>query len=166
MARRSSHKKTPSPLDPDPITREANRLAVEYDIALGDAQICLARLVDAFEMELLGSAEDLEEALWDEPLCWFEDALLMSAPEQVIRLFREEDLQQFGRQLRTFGRLVCGTAPVFTLQELAAHARDFVTFLDDHRDYLVKTGLPPTCFRSCGWLHIHLGVTRLPLRCD
>lgn len=141
----------------NPIAEQAERIAASYGVPAGDARLCLTRLVDFLAQPLLDDPEDLDGAFFSAPLSLFEDALGCLPSDQVVRLFRDTDLERLSQRVLAFGKLVIDEAPFFTQEELAGHAHDFAAFLDRHRDYLVKTGLPPACFRACGWLHIHLG---------
>ena len=177
MARQKSHGKSSAPI-PDPIALQAKKLADQYGVAIVDAKVCLTRLVDAFAKDLLGSPRLLHWALrnphqrsWPltnagivlddsfsfHSLGLFEDALQSLPRRQAVQLLRDEDLPQLVRRMRALEELTSDKAPFFTLAELADHAREFAKFLELHRVYLVKTGLPPRYFRPCVWLHIHLG---------
>ncbi|HMO87227.1 MAG TPA: hypothetical protein PKC18_20140, partial [Lacipirellulaceae bacterium] len=48
-------------------------------------------------------------------------------------------------------------APLLSRDELAIRLEEFAAFLQEHRDHLVQTGLPPRKFGACPWLHVQLG---------
>jgi hypothetical protein len=95
------------------------------------------------------------------PLNLFEEALDWFAPRQTtqlaVQLIQDGDLPRLVQRMGALEELISDETPFFTLPEFANHAREFSRFLKSHRDYLVKTGLPPRFFRPCEWLHIHLG---------
>jgi hypothetical protein len=146
----------PSADPQNPIAAKAEKLAYEFDVPVHVAEPCLSKLVQAFARDLRNSPNDLPQALSCRPLCLFEDALRSLSWEQAAQLILEEDLPRIIRRADALGALVSGELPFFTLEELALHAREFARFLKRHREYMVRTGLPPRFFRKCEWLHVHL----------
>lgn len=139
------------------VAKEADRLAEWYRIPVRRAITCLERLVSAFAGHLLGTPEVLAPALCRFPMSMLEEALLALPSEAALQLIEEEDLPQLARRVQNVEWLVADDTPYFALDELAGHVATFRSYLLDHRDYIIQTGLPPRSFRECRWLYTNLG---------
>lgn len=157
---------------PAPIDDEARRLAHCTAVTPEQARACLQRLADALAPNLIDKLRELEDALTQFPLSLFRDAIDLFGGARAVRIIEEQDLRVLANRVGAVEYLLDENTPFLTLEQLAGHTVSFKQFLVEHRDYLVKTGLPPRCFRPCRWLYKHLGrlydvkVTGSPLPHD
>jgi hypothetical protein len=77
--------------------------------------------------------------------------------KRALAFFERQDPRVLVRRIDTVDYLLGEFTPFYTLDELANHLDQFVTFLGKHQDDLIGTGLPPEPFRRCRWLDAHLG---------
>ncbi len=138
------------------LAEESERISEWSGISETVASCCLERLVGTFAGHLLADAAALGRALHHFPLCLLNDALISLPKGEAVRLITEEDPMELAKRIRTVEWLLDDDTPFYTLDELVTHAHAFRSYLKEHRNYLVRTGLPPRTFRDCRWLYINL----------
>lgn len=130
-----------------------------FGIKPRQARRCWTRLVEAFPLPPTGDADvdDLSYRLARFPGRLFEEALDAMPAEQAARLIEEADLVVLARRVTAVDVLLDPDVPFYTLGEWADGLEAFLAFLDEHRDCLVRHGLPPRAFRENRWLYRRLG---------
>jgi hypothetical protein len=79
------------------------------------------------------------------------------APEEQGALANRGDLQQITQRVLAAEYLVRPETPLYSLQELSNHLRNFAVYLENHRQFLIDTGLPSRSYPDCRWLYLKLG---------
>lgn len=86
-----------------------------------------------------------------------QDAVATLSAERALDLFEKQDIAVLVRRIETVNYLLDAYTPFYTHKELANHLNSFLDFLGRHQDFMIRTGLPPECFRPSPWLNAHLG---------
>ncbi len=76
---------------------------------------------------------------------------------KAIEWFTAADLHRLQSRVDVIDALGDQRFPALSDADLANQLEEFVSYQDQHRDFLVKTGLPPTKFRGFPMLYQHLG---------
>jgi hypothetical protein len=156
MARQRSLEESPS--GGEAVLRaEAGRLADRYGVDPDRVVNALRTSVAAFAPELMQKPAEFGSALRRFPLSLLADAIQAVSPEEALALLEAVGPVVLARRVSVAEYLCRDSAPLYSRTELADRTQAFVQFMLDHRDYLVRTGLPPRRFPSCPWLYRHLG---------
>lgn len=159
MARQTNQGDRSSPA-PDPIEAKAQRLGADYDLSESDrrrAMTCLGRLIEVFASNCQGDPPAISRTLEEFPVSLMEEAALSIGFEQALALVEQEDLRNLVRLMEATEYLFATDVPLYTIAGLASYTQAFVQFQQQHREHLIRTGLPPKCFRECPWLYVRLG---------
>jgi hypothetical protein len=141
----------------EPVRAQAEDLHEEYGVPVRQLHACLGRLIDTFQPDLRDRPSALADALRHHPLTLLADSLDALPAEQAVRLIRTANLHDLARRVPLGAWLLASETPLYNLSELGDNLRAFVKFLGRHRDYLVRTGLPPEPFRPSPWVYGKLG---------
>ena len=118
---------------------------------------CLERLVGTFAPDMLLEANQLAGALHAFPFLLLEAALEALPPNAALQLIQTADFSVLAQRVRMYEYLLDERTPFYSLAELAAELDHFRVFLQQHRDFLIETGLPRVTFKGSRWLYEELG---------
>ncbi|HTQ37818.1 MAG TPA: hypothetical protein VMJ32_02250 [Pirellulales bacterium] len=118
---------------------------------------CLERLVGTFAPRTILDPNLFLPAMQTFPFSLLAAALEALPADAAFQLLHKADLPELAGRVKMLVYLLDDKTPFYSLDELAAELGQFREFLQQHRDFLVQTGLPPMTFKGSRWLYEELG---------